>query len=310
MSDGGREYGDPLDRLAAEEDWSGRVKAVEAEVARDLRKARWRRARTPRLRGIDRAPGWGVSPIFLALVALLATSGWALWAGAGPAQAAVFVFVLCGWLVTLCLHEFAHALTAHRGGDDTIAEKGYLRLDPLKYGHPVLTFILPLFFLVTGGLPLPGGAVLIETHRLRNRLRDALVSAAGPAVNVAAAAILLVVVSTAGPDSIYELTEPHAAFWAGLTLLAYLQVAGAILNLMPVPGLDGYGMIEPYLPDSVRSTGNKIRPFGILLVFLLLYLPPVRQAFGDLIDFFPDAAGAPVNGAYWGYQLFHFWRIW
>ncbi|NUT36248.1 MAG: site-2 protease family protein [Hamadaea sp.] len=269
--------------------------------------------RTPRQRSTDawgRPAVRGVSPIFVGLVAAFLGSGAALWFEVGSDVAGVFVYVLTGWLVSLCLHEFAHALTAHRGGDDTVVGKGYLRLDPTKYGHPLLTFVLPLFFLVTGGLPLPGGAVLIETHRLRNRFRDMLVSAAGPATNVIAAIVLLTVVSAAGPEAIWTLDQPRAAFWAALTLLAYLQVASVVLNLLPIPGLDGYGIIEPYLSDSARHTGAKIRPFGILLVFLLLYLPPVRDAFTAVVDFFPDTAGAPINGVYWGYDLFLFWRDW
>jgi Zn-dependent protease len=304
MSSAGYDYEDPLDRLAAEEDWSKRVRAAEHEVARELKKST-QRGRTPRAR-----TGTGISKIFLVLLAIVLASACALWAGFGPAELIVFVFVLSSWLVTLCLHEFSHALTAHRGGDETVAAKGYLRLDPRKYGHPVLTLLLPLIFLITGGLPLPGGAVMIESHRLRSRFRDALVSAAGPAVNVVAAAILLTIVSFAGPEAIFDLSEPHAPFWAALTFLAYLQVATAILNLIPMPGLDGYGMIEPYLSHSARRIGDKIKPYGLLLLFVLLYLPFLRQAFGELTNWFLDVTGAPVNGSYYGYQLFKFWKNW
>jgi Zn-dependent protease len=168
--------------------------------------------------------------------------------------------------------------------------------------------VIPLLVLIIGGIPLPGGAVMIETHRLRNRFRDSLVSAAGPAINIVAAAILLTIVSAAGPDAIYDLSEPHAPFWAALTFLAYLQVATAILNLIPMPGLDGYGMIDPYLPHSVRRIGDKIKPFGFILLFGLLYLPPFRHAFGEASNWFVDAANAPINGSYYGYELFQFWK--
>ncbi len=299
---------DPLERLAAEEDWQARAKAVEAEVARARRKEQ---IRIPRPSGRRRARGQGISKLFLAIVALFILSGVTLWTGVIPAQASMFVFVLSGWVITLCFHEFAHALTAHRGGDDTVAGKGYLRLDPRTYGHPVLTLILPLIFLMLGGLPLPGGAVMIESHRLRNRFRDALVSAAGPAVNVAAAAILLFVVSVFGPEWIISADFPeHAPFWAGLTFLAFLQVAGALLNLLPMPGLDGYGIIEPYLPSRIRHPLSKVKPFGILIIFVLLYLPPVRAAFMWPIDLVMDGSGSPVNGAYFGSSLFMFWRDW
>jgi Zn-dependent protease len=305
MSSAGN-HDDPLERLAAEEDWQHRARAVEDEVA----KARLRKRLTPGRPSAgrrERGHRGGISKIFLGLLALTAVSGWTLWAGIGPAAVSVFVFVLSGWLVTLCLHEFFHAYTAHRGGDDSVAGKGYLNLDPRKYGHPVLTLLIPLIVLVIGGIPLPGGAVMIESHRLRNRFRDALVSAAGPAVNIVAAIVLLIVVSTAGPDFIVSLEQPHAAFWAGLTFLAYLQVATAILNLMPVPGLDGWGIIDPYLPDSARRAGDKVKPYGFILLFLLLMLPPFRSAFGFACAFFLDLAQAPINGVYFGYDLFRFW---
>ncbi|GAA2382376.1 site-2 protease family protein [Catellatospora methionotrophica] len=309
MSGGHGQHDDPLDRLAAEEDWSSRAKAVENQVAREQRMPSLRSARAPRPRGA-REPHGGISPIFVGLVVVMLVSAVAMWIGAGHPSLVVFLFVISGWLVTLCLHEFSHAYTAHRGGDHTVAEKGYLRLDPRKYGHPVLTLVLPLLWLLIGGLPLPGGAVMIESHRLRNRFRDALVSAAGPAVNIVAAAGLLVIIAVAGPEYSFGLSGPELTFWAGLTFLAYLQVATAILNLLPVPGLDGYGMIEPYLPPGARQAGNKIKPFGILLVFALLYFPLARGLFGDATYFFMDVAGAPLNLVYEGSQLFQFWRSW
>ena len=49
-----------------------------------------------------------------------------------------------GWLVSLCLHEYAHALVAYRAGDLGVAERGYLTLNPLKYTHPLLSIVLPV----------------------------------------------------------------------------------------------------------------------------------------------------------------------
>ncbi|MDI1463655.1 site-2 protease family protein [Catellatospora sp. KI3] len=258
---------------------------------------------------VGRAGGGGVSLLFVVLVAVTVAAGVLMWTGAGPEGMAgplVFVFTLAGWLVTLCLHEFSHALAAHRGGDHTVVDKGYLRLDLRRYGHPVLTWVLPLLFLVMGGLPLPGGAVLIETHRLRNRFRDSLVSAAGPAINVGAAVLLLFVAGTFGPQFVFDAPPAQAVFWGALSLMAYLQVATALLNLLPVPGLDGYGIVEPYLPPDARRTGEKVKPFGLLLVFVLLYV--LREPFGELTSWIMYVSGAPVNGAYYGFSLFRFWQ--
>jgi Zn-dependent protease len=255
------------------------------------------------------ARGGGISPIFLALVAGFIASGIALYKGYGSDRAGVFIFVLCGWLISLCLHEFMHAAAAYWGGDHTVAGKGYLRLDPRVYGHPVLTFVLPLFFLLIGGLPLPGGAVSIESHRLRGKWKDSLVSASGPAVNVVFSIVLIVVLKIWGPGYIWIPGSPAhgAAFWAALTFLAYIQVASAILNLLPIPGLDGYGIIEPFLSADWRRIGAQIAPYGILLVFALLYsLGPDKNFIANWAHDILQGR-SPQNGEFFGYHLFKFW---
>ena len=79
------------------------------------------------------------------------------------AYAGVFVLVVAGWLVSLCLHEFGHAYTAWRFGDHDVAVRGYLTLNPLKYSNPMLSLGLPLLFIALGGIGLPGGAVYVRT---------------------------------------------------------------------------------------------------------------------------------------------------
>src|SRR6185436_1340758 len=121
------------------------MRAVEADVLRERRKSAVRGAwRKPTRRGRSR----GISLIFVALVLVMLASGWSMWSEWLPGNVSVFVFVMSAWLVSLTLHEFAHAFAAHRGGDDSVAGKGYLNLDLRRYGHPVLTFVLPLIFLL------------------------------------------------------------------------------------------------------------------------------------------------------------------
>src|SRR5215471_850401 len=78
------------------------------------------------------------SPVFLCVLAIFATSGWMAWTGWGSPAFDVFLFVVSGWVVSLCLHEYAHALTGYLCGDTGAAARGYLTLNPLKYSHPVL----------------------------------------------------------------------------------------------------------------------------------------------------------------------------
>ena len=65
------------------------------------------------------------SPVFLATLALFITGGALTWYGYGNVRFNVFLFVVSGWVVSLCLHEYFHALTAYRGGDRSVAERGY-----------------------------------------------------------------------------------------------------------------------------------------------------------------------------------------
>lgn len=101
-----------------------------------------------------------------------------------------FAIVLFGWIFSLCLHEFSHALVAYYGGDYTVREKGYLTCNPLKYKHPLFSLILPLLFLVLGGIGLPGGVVYIERGRIRNRFVLSAMSLAGPFANLLLAIVL------------------------------------------------------------------------------------------------------------------------
>jgi Zn-dependent protease len=264
--------------------------------------------------------GHGISSVFLAVLAATATGGVVSWlasdgnTGSGP-KFAVFVFVFGLYFTVLCLHEFGHAYMAHRGGDGSIAGRGYLDLNPMRYVNPVLSLLLPAIYLIIGALPLPGGAVQVNRAAIRTRAGASLVSAAGPLMNIVAAGISMALVAVFAPtvgfggSTFMDPNGSHAFFWMGLAFFAYLQVAVAILNLIPVPGLDGYGIIEPYLSFETKRALEPIRPYGILIVLLLLFaLPPVRDGFSHLITDILKAAGQPLDGAEDGQSLFQFWR--
>jgi Zn-dependent protease len=177
-----------------------------------------------------------------------------------------FFVVLVGWIFSLCLHEFSHALVAYWGGDWTVREKGYLTFNPLKYTHPVYSLLLPLLFLVMGGIGLPGGAVYIETWRLRNRYWLSAMSLAGPMANLLVAVVLAVLLNATSIGS--------TAYGPGLAFLAFLQIMAVVLNLIPVPPFDGYGVIDPFLPDGLRMQVAQVRGAFIWIVFLVLWFVP------------------------------------
>lgn len=244
-----------------------------------------------------------ISPVFLGIVAVTAVTGWATWTGfAEQPGVAVFLFVTAAWIVSLCLHEYAHARTALHSGDISIGAKGYLTLNPLKYTHALLSIVLPVLFVIMGGIGLPGGAVFIERGRIRGRWRHSLISAAGPLTNVAFA-----VVCTA-PFWLDALGGVPEEFRYALAFLALLQVTAAILNFLPVPGLDGYGVIEPWLSHRVRRQVEPLAPFGLLLVFAVLWIPQVNAAFFGAVDAVLRGLGISDLDTYCGQDLYRFWQ--
>ncbi|MBT2399538.1 site-2 protease family protein [Streptomyces sp. ISL-100] len=242
-----------------------------------------------------------ISPVFLGIVAVMAVSGWAVWTEFSASTGfAVFLFVTSAWIVSLCLHEYAHARTALHSGDISVSAKGYLTLNPLKYTHALLSIVLPVLFVIMGGIGLPGGAVFIERGRIQGRWKHSLISAAGPLTNV-----LFAIVCTA-PFWLDALAGVPDVFRYALAFLALLQVTAAILNFLPVPGLDGYGVIEPWLSYKIRRQVEPLAPFGLLLIFAVLWIPEVGGLFFDAVD--AVLRGLGVDDWRTGREFYQFWE--
>ncbi|CAK7285142.1 MULTISPECIES: site-2 protease family protein [Streptomyces] len=244
-----------------------------------------------------------ISPVFVGILAVTAVAGWATWTGyAARPGVAVFLFVTAAWILSLCLHEYAHARTALHSGDITVGAKGYLTLNPLKYTHALLSVVLPVLFVIMGGIGLPGGAVFIERSRVRGRARLSLISAAGPLTNALFAAVCT------APFWLHALDGVPRDFRYALAFLALLQVTAALLNFLPVPGLDGYGVLEPWLSYRVKRQVEPFAPFGLLFVFALLWVPSLNTAFFSLIDTILRGLGVDTAFSDCGYWLYRFWN--
>jgi Zn-dependent protease len=242
------------------------------------------------------------SGLFLCILALFATSGWMTWAAFGAVRLDVFLFVASGWVVSLCLHEYAHALTAYKAGDVGVVQRGYLTLNPLKYTNPLLSIILPLIFVILGGFGLPGGAVWVDHQYIRGRLKDSLISLAGPGMNVLFSLILI------APFAFGADTLNHIEFWGALAFLAFLQVTASVLNLMPIPGVDGGNALRPWLPYEWQRGFDFVAPWGLLVFILLLWNPRLNHLFFSLVFAISDALGLPQYLYAVGWDLFRFWN--
>ena len=241
------------------------------------------------------------SAIFLGLVALFVVSAVMAWREFGNPRIDIFLLVASGWVISLCLHEYSHALLAYVGGDRAVADRGYLTLNPLKYTHPVLSILLPLLFLVLGGIGLPGGAVWVDHGSVRSRVWDSLISFAGPATNLVCTFVLLV------PFWVGVDTFAHATFWAGLAFLAFLQLMASLLNFLPIPGIDGGNVLYPWLSAQWKRGFGYVAPWGMLILFGLLFSPRINAAFFDVVDTVADFIGLPSYLANEGFHLFRFW---
>jgi Zn-dependent protease len=216
-------------------------------------------------------------------------------------KATVFIVVIIGWIFSLCLHEFSHALVAYYGGDTTVKDKGYLSFNPLKYTHPMLSIVIPLIFLALGGIGLPGGAVYIESWRIRDRRWLSAVSLAGPLANLILAVLLglLLQVKSIALSNI----------GVALAFLAFLQVSAVVLNLIPLPPLDGFGIISPFLDPGFNAQMAQFGRYGILILFFVMwYIPVVNSTFWSLVENISKFLGIPVVEAYFGLNQFMFWR--
>lgn len=231
----------------------------------------------------------------------------------------VTLIVFLGWIVSVCLHEFGHAIIAYWGGDKTVKDKGYLTLNPLKYTDVSLSLVMPIVFLLIGGIPLPGGAVYINRSLIRNRWWDSAMSAAGPAATFMVALLLAVPFRLGNPPEALAASINLGTFeletlttqdqvWLALAFLGLLEVAGVVLNLLPIPSLDGFGIIEPWLSPPLQKQARKYSRYGFLVLFVLLwFVPAANAAFWGFVYGLSQQLGIPVLFSRYGYLVFRQW---
>ena len=216
----------------------------------------------------------------------------------------VFFVVTVLWVFSVCLHEFGHAWVAYRGGDYTVAEKGYLTMNPLRYTDPLFSILMPVVFMALGGIGLPGGAVYIDRSLLRSRTWSTAVSLAGPAMNV----IMILVIGLAFKSGLIP-PDSSKVVTISMAFLMHLQVSAVLLNLLPVPPLDGFQALAPWMRPDMRERLYGLSNVGLLVLFLALrYVEPLNHALWDVVYRVCDGFGVDNRWGYLGYQAFRFWE--
>jgi Zn-dependent protease len=217
---------------------------------------------------------------------------------------ACFLVVVVIWVFSVCLHEYGHAIVALKGGDYTVEEKGYLSMNPIHYAHPVTSFLLPILFVVMGGLALPGGAVYINKNLLRSKGWETAVSLAGPAMNFIECIVLVLILR------LYLI--PYHPDHVGTFAVAFslqLQISAILFNLIPIPPLDGYQAIEPWLPYELRQSLAPLSQYGLFIIFLLFWnVDAASNIFWSCVFNISNFCGVDPELGILGYHLFHFWK--
>jgi Zn-dependent protease len=202
-------------------------------------------------------------------------------------------------LFAITVHEAAHGYVARMLGDTTAAMLGRLTLNPLKHIDPIGTIAVPAGLLILSSLS-PGPPfvfgwakpVPVNTRNLRRPQRDmAVVAAAGPLANLVMAigwALLLKL----------GLALDHALSLA----MVYMGMAGIainvllmVLNLLPLPPLDGGRVVAGFLPRRIAQHYERIEPYGLVIVLILLITGLLGALIGPVYAFFMDGISFGVG---------------
>jgi len=173
-------------------------------------------------------------------------------------------------VLSLSVHECAHAASAKLLGDDTAERLGRLSLNPLDHIDPIGTLILPLL-----GIPF-GWAKPVPVNPMRFRPDVGmsrglmLTAAAGPASNLLLAVLTAAVVGIAA--HLFPSLLPAAAMPV-ITGFVVLNVLLAFFNLLPIPPLDGSRIVDSFIPDSLRPAWDAVAHYSGFALVALLFLP-------------------------------------
>lgn len=182
-----------------------------------------------------------------------------------------FVLIVIG--IAFTVHEFAHAYTAYKFGDPTAYNEGRVTLNPMAH----LDLFGTLLILIAGF----GWAKPVPVNRFyfrRPRLMGVITTAAGPFSNLLIAFVgllLLMILQRLGISSL-SLGVQEAVF-TFFFILVRLNIVLFVFNLIPLPPLDGYRIIEDLVPSRTRAKLSQYEHWGIFAFLLMVFIPPIRR---------------------------------
>jgi len=179
-------------------------------------------------------------------------------------------------LLSLTVHEAAHAWTANKLGDPTARLLGRISLNPIVHIDLIGTIVLP-FIAAVSNLPIIGWAkpVPVDISRLRRHRQDfMLVAAAGPISNILIAIVAALLFRAIPQNGFGESTYIAAGV---LWEVGRINILLAVFNLIPIPPLDGGNVLAGLLPAQGAKILDSLRPFGFILLYLLMFTGVLNQ---------------------------------
>ncbi len=189
-----------------------------------------------------------------------------------------FLVQIGALLFAVSIHESAHGWMAEKFGDPTARMQGRITLNPIAHIDPVGSVIFPIILAIMKA-PVFGWAkpVMVNTNNLRDPKRaNIFISAAGPGSNILAACAGIALFLVFKSFGLVNLAGLVSSDGPGLLtmLLFYLIIINiylAIFNLIPVPPLDGSGILEGLLSGEALFHYRKLRPYGFIILILVIY---------------------------------------
>lgn len=203
---------------------------------------------------------------------------WPFLAGIDLTQLLIVFLVI---LVSLTVHEAAHAWSANQLGDPTARSLGRLSLNPAVHIDPIGTLLFPLIALVTN-LPVLGWAkpVPVNSRHLGPHWKQKFmaIAAAGPASNLLLAAVAAIGIRSMGFD------EADGALFGLLLWMVRINVGLAVFNMLPVPPLDGGNVLSGLLHGRASEMFDSLRPYGFIILYALLLTGVLWSVMGPIQD--------------------------
>lgn len=216
------------------------------------------------------------------------------------------IYMLIGLIIGVILHEFMHGFVAYKSGDMTAKNAGRLTLDPIAHIDPIGTLLLPGILLVLRLMGLNtfifayAKPVPINPFAFRKRSAIIWVSLAGPLTNLAIALVFLgvarITYDVGGLGDYFRNTSPTVfRMFVAFLYIFYVNVLLFVLNLIPIPPLDGSRIVAYFLKGNARNAYRSIEPYGFVIImgFLLLFSVVFTTLVSNLANLMLSAIGLP-----------------